>query len=113
MKKSIFTAVILTGLISTSVFAAKSTATDATADLSAVKSTKSLVETKNDLRGMDEMKSDKSAVKSDKPAVKSGKPLAKTKEDLRGMDEMKSDKSAVKSDKPAVKSGKPRTSCGV
>jgi len=98
MKKSILTAVILSGLISTSVFAARHTANEAPVDKPGVKSSKSLVDAKANLRGIGGME----ATKSDRPAVKSGKSLATTKSDLRGFGGME----ATKSDKPVVKSGK-------
>lgn len=99
MKNTILTAVILSGLISTSVFAAKPAATETPAATPAVKSSKSLVDVKAELRGgMGGME----ATKSDKPAGKSGKPLAKINADLRGMGGMET----TKSDKPVVKSGK-------
>jgi len=101
MKNNILSAVILSGLLSTSVFAAKHTETETPTDGSTVKSSKSLVDAKADVRGMGGME----ASKSGKPAVKSGKPLAATKADLRGMGGME----ASKSGKPAVKSGKPLT----
>lgn len=99
MKNSILTTIILSGLISTSVFAAKQTATETPVDTPAVKSSKSLVDTKADLRGMGGM----GATKSDKAVVKSNKSLEKTKADLRGMGGMET----TKSDKPVVKSNKP------
>lgn len=81
MKNIILTAVILSGLISTPVFAATRTATETPVGTPAAKSSKSLVDIKADMRGMGGME----ATKSDQPAGKSGKPLTKTKTDLQGM----------------------------
>lgn len=98
MKNIILTAVILSGLISTPVFAATRTATETPVGTSAAKSSKSLADVKTDMRGMGGME----ATKSDRPAGKSGKPLTKTKTDLLGMGGME----AKTSDKPAGMSGK-------
>jgi hypothetical protein len=97
MNKLLAVAVAL--MFSSSVFAATHAAAETPADMSAVKSSKSLVDAKADMRGMGGME----ASKSGKPAVKSGKPLVKTKADMRGMGGME----ASKSGKPAAKSGKP------
>ncbi len=86
MNKLLIAAVAL--MFSSSVFAAKHAAVETSAERSSVKSSKSLVDAKVDVRGMGGME----ASKSGKPAVKSGKPLAKTKSDMRGMDGMEGDK---------------------
>lgn len=98
MKNSILTAVVWSGLISTSAFAATPAATETSVNQPAAKSSKSLVDVKADVQGMGGME----ATKSDKSAGKSGKPLAKINADLRGMGGMEN----TTSDKPAVKSGK-------